>query len=123
MKWCNKALFSSPIPYGLCLDAEDFAATLVKLKHEGVPFLERSQVACTHTLEIRKKIRIIVCLNPKLHKTDDKVWSTIAHESVHVWQAIRRYLGENEPATEQEAYCIEQIASNLIGQYRKRVKQ
>ncbi len=119
MKWCNKALFKSPIRYGLCLEPAEFAATLSALKHEPVPFLEKKAMAATHTLEVGRKIRVVVCMNLALHNNDDKVWSTLLHEAIHVWQAIRRYMGETDPATEQEAYCIEQITSNLVAQYRK----
>jgi hypothetical protein len=121
MKWCNKALFKTPIRYGICLTAEDFAAILKTMKHESVPFMEKGDMGATHRLEVGRSIRMVVCLNTKLHKTDDKLWATVVHEAVHVWQAIREYLGETQPAVEQEAYCIEQIASNLIAQYRKRV--
>lgn len=122
MNWCNKALFKTPIRYGICLNAEDFAAILKSMKHETVPFMDKGDLGACHRLEVGRKIRMVVCLNTARHKTDDKLWSTAVHESVHVWQAIREYLGETQPAVEQEAYCIEQIASNLIAQYRKRVR-
>lgn len=44
---------------------------------------------------------------------------TILHESVHVWQAICKYMGEDNPGIEAEAYTIEYIAKELMLQYQK----
>lgn len=43
---------------------------------------------------------------------------TILHESVHVWQAIMDYMGEDNPGVEAEAYTIEYIAKQLMLRYQ-----
>ena len=54
--------------------------------------------------------------------------STLVHESVHVWQGYREYIGEDRPSKEFEAYSVEGIFSELMRQFsesrvgRKRVK-
>jgi hypothetical protein len=44
---------------------------------------------------------------------------TILHESVHVWQAIMQYMGEDNPGIETEAYTIEHIAKQLMLEYQR----
>lgn len=42
---------------------------------------------------------------------------TIIHEAVHVFQALTKYIGEDNPGDEWEAYTIEYIATSLIKEY------
>lgn len=44
---------------------------------------------------------------------------TIVHESVHVWQKIMEYMGEDNPGIETEAYTIEYIVKELGLLYQK----
>lgn len=43
----------------------------------------------------------------------------LAHESVHVWQAIRNYIGEKEPSREFEAYSIQRILQDLLWSHKE----
>ena len=52
------------------------------------------------------------------HKDDPVgVVGLIAHESAHVWQHIRRDIGENNPSPEFEAYAMQNIIMSLCEAY------
>jgi hypothetical protein len=44
-------------------------------------------------------------------------FTTILHESVHVWQGIMEYIAESNPGIETEAYTIEYITTTLMREY------
>lgn len=47
----------------------------------------------------------------------------LAHESVHVWQAIQNYIGEKEPSREFEAYSIQRILQDLLWSHKELVSE
>lgn len=49
--------------------------------------------------------------------------STLAHEATHVKQGWMRMIGEDRPSDEFEAYAMDSIMSNLLGQYAKLVEK
>jgi hypothetical protein len=55
----------------------------------------------------------------QLPSGDKNALVSIIHESVHVWQMMMAYMGEDNPGTETEAYTIEHIAKELMLQYQK----
>lgn len=46
-------------------------------------------------------------------------FSTLVHESVHVFQKIMHEIGEDEPGYEIEAYSIQNIFSTLLNEYAR----
>lgn len=108
-QWLDGALLISPIKYSLCTSEEEH--NLLFPKEE---FLGPQHLAETRKVVVGDRFGIFVCLSPTTREEDIV---TLVHEAVHVWQAIRDYLGEDEPATEQEAYCIETIFTNLLKEY------
>lgn len=48
-----------------------------------------------------------------------EVYGLLLHEAVHVWQKVRRLMGEREPSTEFEAYSIQAIAQDLFKMYEE----
>jgi hypothetical protein len=57
-----------------------------------------------------------------------EIFDSIVHESVHVWQLLRSWVGENptkgsppDPATEIEAYSIAYIAKTLLKDFSNAV--
>lgn len=43
----------------------------------------------------------------------------LVHESVHVWQFFADKIGEKSPSIEFEAYTIQEIFRNLMGEYKR----
>lgn len=117
---------SSPVPYALCTSQEAFRDELKRLGMEDDEWMCKGADATTHTLTGDSGGQaVIVCIpvvspsgeGPEVDMID--VYSTLCHEAVHVWQTIRKSLGEKRPGIEQEAYSIESIARNLMTAYRK----
>jgi hypothetical protein len=46
-----------------------------------------------------------------------QVYGLLLHEAVHVWQIVKRRMGEREPSVEFEAYSIQSIAQDLFEMY------
>lgn len=75
---------------------------------------------CT-VFENRKtgKVCIIVTIGEQIDHKDDPVGvvGLIVHEAVHVWQNIRRDIGEVNPSPEFEAYAMQNIVMSLCESY------
>ncbi|MDV7388327.1 hypothetical protein R4446_11750 [Acinetobacter baumannii] len=48
-----------------------------------------------------------------------EVYGLLLHEAVHVWQKIKKLMGEREPSSEFEAYSIQAIAQDLFKMYEE----
>ncbi|GEA69115.1 hypothetical protein PA3_32730 [Acinetobacter pittii] len=48
-----------------------------------------------------------------------EVYGLLLHEAVHVWQKIKKLMGEREPSVEFEAYSIQAIAQDLFEMYEE----
>lgn len=47
-------------------------------------------------------------------KDQIEVYGLLLHEAVHVWQKVKKLMGEKEPSSEFEAYSIQAIAQDLF---------
>lgn len=127
--WRDRALMIAPVYYGLCLTEEAYFS---ELKRQGIPerewddfILNWHSSATAHHFENRKegKYMVIVCLGSTKGRTREQVYALLVHEAVHVWQQIKRLLGEDCPGVEQEAYSIQAIAQELMISYREQKKR
>ncbi|MDC5109016.1 hypothetical protein OHW62_16510 [Acinetobacter baumannii] len=48
-----------------------------------------------------------------------EIYGLLLHEAVHVWQIVKRRMGESEPSVEFEAYSIQAIAQDLFEMYEE----
>lgn len=59
----------------------------------------------------------------QLGDTSDKklieIYGLLLHETVHVWQKVKKLMGEKEPSSEFEAYSIQAIAQDLFEMYEE----
>jgi hypothetical protein len=63
----------------------------------------------------------IVCI-PVTPQTDGiDVATLLVHEAVHVVQEYFRYIGEDNPGNEIEAYAIQNVSASLMRAYRDRL--
>ncbi len=123
----STALMKSPVRYGLCLSAKDYAATLARIKPTDLghkEFLSKGDSACCKFIRIRggTSVRIVVCYRPS-KKPIEEIHADLIHEAVHVWQYIRDHIGEEKAGDEQEAYSIERIAFGLMRSYKKQTSK
>ena len=58
-----------------------------------------------------------VCLAPGPEITGIQIAAILAHEAVHIWQLIRREIGEDKPGDEGEAYAVQHITQELLQAY------
>lgn len=121
-RWLNRRI-ASPGPYlTLCLSEAEFHAAMKDCGcHERPPHVNSGADATTHHLLNRDgNIACIVCLSNIEGRTGVEIAGLLVHEAVHVWQAYRDSIGEKMPGTEQEAYAIQNIAQELMGEYARR---
>ncbi|WP_242100976.1 hypothetical protein, partial [Acinetobacter baumannii] len=52
----------------------------------------------------------IVQIGDTSDKDQIQVYGLLLHEAVHVWQKMKKLMGEREPSSEFEAYSIQAIA-------------
>jgi hypothetical protein len=61
----------------------------------------------------------LVAISPDIHKKGASiVVGLLIHEAVHVWRYMKKCVGEDKPACEQEAYAIQRISQDLIYGYQ-----
>lgn len=56
----------------------------------------------------------IVQIGDTADKDRIQVYGLLLHEAVHVWQIVKKRMGESEPSVEFEAYSIQAIAQDLF---------
>lgn len=126
MKYCDRALFISPYYYGLCLSEKDFHKELKRFnlpKSSWPDSIMNGAHATAHEfVDADGRLSIIVCLGPVRGRTIHQVNAMLVHEATHIWQSIRRCIGEKEPSTEFEAYAMQNIAQSLMEAYGERKK-
>lgn len=52
-------------------------------------------------------LTVLVAVNPKAD--EEAALKFLVHEAVHVWQNVRKHIGEHEPSKEFEAYTVDGI--------------
>ena len=121
MKWIDRAIFISPIYFGLCCSEREFKAELRRL---GIPKGSRPHWlknehsdGCAHFFDNGKMTSAIVCVRKSAESVPSEMVGLLIHESVHIWQEIRKNIGEDNPSSEFEAYVIQAIAQKLIEAY------
>lgn len=61
----------------------------------------------------------IVQIGDTADKDQIQVYGLLLHEAVHIWQIVKRRMGEREPSVEFEAYSIQAIAQDLFEMYEE----
>jgi len=83
--------------------------------------------AAVYPLEVNGEMFGLVGLNKKRIVADKldgiEIAAFLAHEAVHVKQRIMIHLYEREPSKEFEAYCVQNIFSSLMEQYKETLKR
>jgi hypothetical protein len=125
VRWLDRGLMVGPL-FCLCLTEKGYQSALRSLKvprHRWREWLLPGMDATTHSLECNGNEAHIVCLHPG--KKDDVIvtYALLVHEAVHIWQAYRKSIGEDEPASEQEAYSIQHISQELMSAFNRHRKR
>jgi hypothetical protein len=119
--WCDRALFVSPVYYGVCKTEKAFKKVL---KHLKIPKADRPSFlkndhsdATVHYFERDEKVAAVVCVGDTEGRSPHEIVGLLIHEAVHIWQEVKEYIGESNPSREFEAYAIQTIAQRLIEGY------
>lgn len=129
-RWLDRTLLRSPVYYALCVTEKAFREELKHLDYKGaVPYLSTSHANATahhfdKTGDSKPTYAIIVTLSEDLRgRTTEQIYGLLVHEAMHIWRCIRGLLGEKEPASEQEAYAMQEISQSLMESYRDQTKR
>lgn len=101
--------------YFLVISEKQFKRLTTKLGIYDSSYMPSGALACCSIYE--EQGIAIVCL--KEEASPEESISLLIHEAVHLWQAHCRWIGEDKPGDETEAYAIQKIASELIREYGK----
>ena len=122
VKWIDRWLLLSPYCIGVCKAEDQFNRELKRLKIPPNQWPDWVDIGCdgkTHFFEKGdgRDNCCIVCIRHRKGLTRTEMIGVIIHEAVHVWQAIRDDIGEDNPSSEFEAYSIQIITQRLIVEY------
>lgn len=119
MIWCDRTLVLNPLYVGLCLSKREFTQELKRMGVKNRPsFLKTPNTNATvHLFESDGKECAIVCLGKTKGIDPISVAGLLVHESVHIWQAARKDMGEHMPSSEFEAYSVQMISQSLMSAY------
>ena len=122
--WTSKTLIEGD-HIGVCVTEADYHNTLKYLK---VPVIEwdrwliTESLATTHYFNTPKGSRVtIVCIpvTPEIDGID--IATLLVHEAVHVVQEYFRYICEDNPGNEIEAYAVQNVSASLMRAYRDKL--
>jgi hypothetical protein len=124
IKWLNRTLIESD-HLCACFTEKEYYKTLRSL---NIPiadwdrWLMQDALATTHYFTTPKGSRVtIVCIPVKPEADGIDVATLLVHEAVHVVQEYFRYIGEDNPGSEIEAYAIQNTSAHLLNAYRDRL--
>lgn len=111
--YLNGVLF--PVFVGVCFSESDY---LAEMKRMGVanPIDFHSSAASMKSFTLKGKLTLIVCFDPVRHRAlhRPQVAALVAHEAVHVSDAIFRHVGEEHPGDETRAYLVQYIVQETM---------
>jgi phospholipid N-methyltransferase len=118
MTWLDRTLIRGDF-LCLCTTEAEFVKELKRTKVAAPwpKWIEDDALATTHYIVTGKGNRAtIVCMTDK--KMDGiPAASLLVHEAVHVVQEYFRYIGEETPSIEFQAYSIQEVAGQLMYAY------
>jgi len=118
MTWLDRTLIRGDF-LCLCTTEAEFVKELkrTKVASPWPKWIEDDALATTHYIVTGKGNRAtIVCMTDK--KMDGiPAASLLVHEAVHVVQEYFRYIGEESPSIEIQAYAIQEVAGQLMYAY------
>lgn len=109
--WCDRGW--QPVYYGFCPSKRAWVREMKRFGHPTEPYPTND--GCATTFVNKGKTSIIVTLGDKSEERQTRVEiaGLLCHEATHVWQEVRRAIGEREPSIEFEAYSVQAIFQSL----------
>lgn len=105
-----------PMYMGLATSEKAYKQEMVRLKISNAPPFTTAD-ATTHFFPIEGRTPVcLVCLDPKNEHDLVLNIGLLVHEATHVWQFLKREMGEDKPGWEIEAYFIQWFSQFLIAE-------
>jgi hypothetical protein len=124
IKWLNNTLIEGD-HLCACFTEQDYYKLLKSLKipvADWDRWLMQDALATTHYFTTPKNSRLtVVCIPVKPEADGVDVATLLVHEAVHVVQEYFRYIGEDNPGSEIEAYAIQNVSASLMRAYRDKL--
>lgn len=100
-----------PIHLGFCDNKQAYYTLMEDLNIADPPHFPNGAASCNAFENLKGQLGCIICVNKKHCKGMSHLSNIclVAHEAVHVFQAIKIYMDEPNPSPEFEAYCIQWI--------------
>lgn len=122
--WLNRTIIEGDF-LKVCTTEADYYRTLRYLKvpvAEWDRWLIIDSLATTHYFDTPKGNRVTIVCIPVTPDTDGiDVATLLVHEAVHVVQEYFRYICEENPGNEIEAYAIQNVSASLMRAYRDKL--
>ncbi len=124
IRWLDRQVHLLGPYVTLCLTDEAFTKALEHIDVRWGASWAPSNGARTHIFTHDDGSPIgIVCIRDWAGKAPVSVACVLVHEAVHVWQAHAEYIGEHNPAHEQEAYAIQWISEELMMEFVRQTQE
>lgn len=118
VRWLERGLVSSPVYLALCRSEQALQRELRRLRipaKDWPQFLGGTASASTMIFSNSDdETACIVCIGDVSEDTPTRVAALLVHEAVHVWQEVKRVMGETDPSSEFEAYSVQSISQKLF---------
>lgn len=114
--WCDRGW--QPIHFGFCPSKKAWKREMKRMAcKEPYPV---SDGRCT-SFTMGGKVVVIVSLRDgsESERSIVEITGLLVHEAAHVWQAIRKDIGEEYPSPEFEAYSMQAIFQGLFSAYQE----
>lgn len=125
IKWLDRRIAALGPYLTLCLNESEFKQALKQLDEPplGYWISKGSDAAAHHLSNKNGEVVCILCIHVPDGKSPIEIAGLLVHEAVHVFQKYCQYIGEDSPASEQEAYGIQHISQTLMGEYARRIQE
>lgn len=121
--WLDRTLIQGP-KFVLVVDEASYVREMKRMGVDDPPgFISDSAHASTHLISGHNDLAAIVCVRIDKSASRLQHHMVLVHEAVHVWQAYRKDIGEDEPSAEFEGYAIQALSQALITDFEKRTKR
>lgn len=113
MVWLDRGW--QPASIGFCPSSVAWRKAMKALDCVGEPYPTNAGRMTSFERKRDGKLTLIVTLANGVEKRQNRVEiaGLLAHEATHVWQYVRRHMGEDSPSPEFEAYSVQAIFQGL----------
>ena len=114
--WLNTGHY--PVEVGFCPDRSGWKA---EMKAMGLdePYPCEDGARCEY-FEYDGQFKCLILVADNIDKQSALgIIGLLVHEVTHVWQWIKKVIGEKEPGAEQEAYAMQSMSMELIAMYQR----